>query len=83
MCGTSLVFPKQSVLRISIRSTNLTVLTMTRRNIIETRPRAARWAKPLDFTKQKLLRQSIVRHPENMTLPVIGIQMRFSCRCSC
>ena len=28
MCGTSLVFPKQSVLRISIRSTNSTSLTI-------------------------------------------------------
>ena len=36
--------------------------------IIETRPTAIRWAKPLDFTRQQLLRQSIVRHPENMTL---------------
>ena len=28
MCRTSLVFPKQSVLRISVRSTNLTSLTI-------------------------------------------------------
>ena len=67
MCGTSLVSPKQSVLRISIiRSTNA-ILTVTQCNVIETRPGAAEWAKPLDFNKQKLLRWCIVRHPENMT----------------
>ena len=36
MCRTSLVFPKHSVLRISTRSTNSTVLTITQRSIIET-----------------------------------------------
>ena len=43
-CGISLVSPKQSVLRIPTRTTNLTVLTITRRKFIESRPRAARWA---------------------------------------
>ncbi len=37
MCRTILVSPKQSVLRISTRFTVLTVLTITQRNIIETR----------------------------------------------
>ncbi len=41
-CGTSLVFPKQSVLRISMRSTQSTGLTIMQRNIIGTRPRATR-----------------------------------------
>ena len=50
-CGTSLVFPKQSVLRISIRSTNPTSLTIMQSNIIETRPGATSWTEPLDLTK--------------------------------
>ena len=37
-CRTRLVSPKQSVLRITIGSTRPTVLTITQRNIIETRP---------------------------------------------
>ena len=52
-CRTSLVFPKQSVLRISIGSADLTAMTITQSNIMETRPRATRWTKPLDFTKTK------------------------------
>ena len=53
-CRTSLVSPKLSILCISIRPTNSIVLTIMQLNIIETRPRAARWARPLDSTKQKL-----------------------------
>ena len=48
-CRTSLVSAKLSVLSICIGSTNLTVLTITQRNIIETRPGAAKWARPLDL----------------------------------
>ena len=48
-CRTSLVSPKLSVLRIFIRSTISTLLTITQRNNIETRPGAARWARPLDL----------------------------------
>ncbi len=66
-CRTSLVYPKLSVLRISIGSTDLAVLTITQRNIIDTGPGAARWARPLDFTKQKLLRHSIIGRPEGLT----------------
>ena len=33
-CGTGLVFPEQSVLRISVRSTNPTLLTIMQCNII-------------------------------------------------
>ncbi len=36
MCETSPVSPKLSVLRTSMSFTNLTVLTITRRNMIET-----------------------------------------------
>ena len=66
-CRASLVSPEQSVLSIPTGSIDVTVLTVTQRNIIETGPRATWWAATLDLTKQKLLRQSIIRHPENMT----------------
>ena len=46
--------------------------------IIGTRPRAASGAETLDLTKQKLLRQSVIRHPESMTEPPVSsaLQLR-------
>ena len=66
-CQASLVFPKQSVLSILVRSSYAKQLTITYCNIMEIRPRAALGTASLDLTKQKLLRQSITRHPESMT----------------
>ncbi len=66
----SLVSPEQLVLCIPARPTNKTVLIVTTCNIIETRPKAARWAKPLDFTKHKLLGQSTVRRPGTESIVV-------------
>ena len=63
----SLVSPEQFVLCIPICPTNTTSLTVLYHNTIETRPRATRWVQAFDFTKQKLLKQCIIRHPENMT----------------
>ncbi len=61
MCRTSLVSPEHPVLWIPVRPTNSIFdpsLARKQCNTIEIRPRAARWVKHLDFTKQKLLRQS-------------------------
>ena len=52
-----------------VRSVDATFLTFTQHNIIEIGPRATWWAEAPDLTKQKLPRQSIIRHPENMTKP--------------
>ena len=52
-CGTSLVSPKQSVLRISIRSTNSTGLT-----IMQRRPGATRMEKRVSSRKKRGISES-------------------------
>ena len=69
MCGESVVFPEHPVPCTPRQPINTTVLTVTSCNIVENGPRATRFAGPFDFTKQKLLRQSTIRHPESMTKP--------------
>ena len=67
MCKASLVTPKQPLASIPERFDSTAELTIMHCNIIENRPTAAWRVLTLDLTKQKLLRQCIVRHPESMT----------------
>ena len=78
MCEASPVPPQQSVLSILVSFCYATQLTITHCNIIETRPRPARGAATLDLTKQKLLRQPIIRRllkdvPSLPYLPLIPL----------
>lgn len=62
MCRASLVCPEQyDCSEHPSSSIDTTVLTVTWRSIIETRPKASWWAEALDFIKQNLLRQSIIK----------------------
>ena len=55
MCAARLVPPKQSVLSILVRFSNVMQSMITHCNIIEPRPPAAWGAATLDLTKHKLL----------------------------
>lgn len=62
MCRASLVSPQQyDRSEHPSSSIDTTVLTVTWRSIIESRPRASWWAEALDFFKQNHLRQSIIK----------------------
>ena len=67
MCKASLV-PSKAICSERPWFCYATQLTIMHCNIIETRPRAARGGgATLDLTKQKLLRQPVMRHDEHMT----------------
>ena len=81
--------PKQSGLSTPMRSVDMTALTDMYHNITDSTPRATRWAKPLGFTQQKLLRQCIIGHPDSFSEATVHSNSRSAsdqsafCACLC
>ena len=61
--------PTKAILSILVRSIYAMQLTIIHCNIVESRPRASCGTATLDLTKQNLLRQTTIRHPECIIYP--------------